>query len=214
MENRTYPPLDLDEQSFEIVKAFIPEFYEYLRLKPQAVSSLMALHRGGNDKAGEIITYLVGTPNSPLALIEGSHSKEIFEKKWPGPATYTLTWSAFRVEDSDKGNMRIEFDIEALFKKETEVYDARLYLIDAGDGIAFRKDFLLKEVSEWLKEKRFKLRRSDPIKNIGLLKPYVKIELTPINPIPNKEYPEREPEIWGSAKEFTGKCSIQILTID
>lgn len=214
MENTTYPTLDLDEQSFEIIKTFIPEFYEYLRLKPQAVNSLMALHRDGNDKAGEIITYLVGTPKSPLALIEDSQSKDLYDRKYPGPTTYSLTWSAFRIEDSDKSNMRIEFDLEALFKKETEVQYAKWYFIDAKEGSAFRENFLLNEVSEWLKEKGFKLRRSNPIKNNGLLKPYVKVELTPTNPIPNKEYPEREPEIWGSTKEFTGKCSIQILSID
>lgn len=216
MENTTYPTLDLDEQSLEIVKTFIPEFYDYLRVKPRAVNSLMALHRNGNDKAGEIITYLIGigASKSPLAFTEGSRSKDMTHKNYPGTTRYRLTWSAFRIQDSNKNKMQIEFDFEVLFQEEAEMYHVRRHFLQAKEGSAFREDFLLKEVSEWLKEKGFKLRRANLVKNNGKLSPYVEIDLIPSNPKPHKEYPERDPEEWGSAKEIRGNCSIQILPID
>ncbi len=211
MENTQFPTLDSSPESLELINAFIPEFFGYLKTKAGAVDSLLLMHRNGNQKAAQIISYLVGA--SPVVYIpaDSKNHKSLYQSWYTGQATYNITWSDLKINDSDKNNMFVVFDFEVLFEEAVGYSYIRRSILDARET-NFRKHFLLEEISDAVKKKGFKLRRSNPKKDNGLLAPYVKIELNFLDWTENPEYPGDKKR--GLGKRVQGKCSIQLLLLE
>ena len=211
MEKTNFPRLDSGKHSLDIIKAFMPDFYEYLRMNPKAVTTLLKLQKENNKKAGEIITYLIGTPPTALIIGSAANKKYLQQEYYKGNAGYDLSWSDFRINDRDKDKPVVEFDFEAVFDEEQEYYHVRTHILTPKQPSVLASKFLLLEVAEWLKEKNYKLRRADPVNNKGMLSPYVRLILRPIDWRENPERPDRKD--LGFAKTVKGECSVQILPL-
>lgn len=212
MEKSVCPILDSSNNSLELINEFLPNFYEYLRSQSGSIDSLLRLHKNGNDKASEIIKYLTGTPPVPCVIGDISNQMNLRQVHHKGISNYNLNWSCFSINDLIESQICVEFDFEANFDEEESFYMINQYIITAGHNSEFRNRFLLNTVIQWLKEKGFRLRRSNLKKNNGLLVPYVDLSLKYIDPRPDPDHLDKN---WvGFAKKVIGHCLIQILPLE
>jgi hypothetical protein len=149
-----HPVLDSGTSSTEIMNLFTPEFYEYLKGKPGAVNSLLHLFKSGNEKAGEIITYLLGKPLHK----KDQHIKTLNEIGYHS-ATYDLTWTEPKIINADSAEPSVEFEIEAMFSEPEKEWVIEAYFLVTKKDSLFRREFVLKDISLWLKEKGYKIFR-------------------------------------------------------
>lgn len=209
MENNTTSPvLSTDTESLAVISAILPSFYSYIKEDSNVIKFLLPLQKSGNKKAGEIINYLLGEVPAYI------HYKSLYEYgNYNGDhnTAYNLSWTDFQIEYLGKVGTFVSFDFEALLEKEIKQCMIQRYVINCRHPHTFRKEFLLKEVSAWVETKGYKLRRSDPVKNKGLLDPYVKISHQFFDSRPSEDYPQNE---WCNlTKHVRGKCSIQLLPL-
>lgn len=202
------PLLDHNDDSLEIINLFREEFLNYLRTQPKAVNPLLKLHKNGNQKAEEIIKYLIKT--IPKEVNEGL-SKRLRQIWHSGNVSYKLTWSKLKLDDLIQNQESIvEFNFEIMLDKELDTSTIATYILSAKDKSAFKEEFLLKEITDFVKEKGFKFRRQNPEKDRGALAPYVNIDFDTIDEKPNLNKPRSGP----FAKYIKGKCYIRLISLN
>lgn len=157
MENNSpFPILDATAESAAVLALLLPKLQNLIKEDPAVINELLPLKKNGNKKAKELIKYLTGT------IPKYTNYKKITHFGWNSDhtRTYDLSWTDFKFDNSSN---LLTFDFEAKFEEEVELHQIEHYFLSAtncySDRSAFREEFLLKNIEDWLKGKNARIRR-------------------------------------------------------
>jgi hypothetical protein len=124
---------------------------------------------------------------------------------------FDVLYSKFKIRKSSKKTSFVEFNLEAFLKQPIVEHYVKNTIICAQHDRSFTKNFLKKEVAEWLKEKGYKLRQYYADINKGRLYSKIDLEFYDLRPFIHEYH---NPPIWKTIRHVYAKCSFEIIPLN